>query len=177
MGSGAFGEREVTSSGLESSDFAYPILAAGLLLGIGFGGLFDGILLHQILQWHHMLTSTGDHPATTVIGLEANTLADGLFHAFTFVASLAGVFLLLGALRNGAVVRIGRLIGLMLVGWGLFNLVEGLINHQILTIHHVNYANVPLWDALFLALGAALLVMGWALARARASRRPSGLSG
>jgi hypothetical protein len=33
----------------------------------------------------------------------------------------------------------------MLVGWGLFNL---------------NYANVPLWAALFLAVGAALLVFG-----------------
>ena len=177
MGPGTFGEREITSSGFESSDSAYPILAAGLLLGIGFGGFFDGILLHQILQWHHMLTSTGDHPATTVVGLEANTLADGLFHALTFVASLAGVFLLLGALGNGAVVRVRRLIGLMLVGWGLFNLVEGLTNHQILTIHHVNYANVPLWDALFLAVGAALLVLGWALARPRPSGRASRLSG
>jgi len=50
---------------------------AGILLGIGFGGFVDGIVLHQILQWHHMLTSEGSYPATTVAGLEANTLADG----------------------------------------------------------------------------------------------------
>jgi uncharacterized membrane protein len=37
------------------------VTAGGILLGIGFGGFFDGIVLHQILQWHHMLTSTGDH--------------------------------------------------------------------------------------------------------------------
>jgi Predicted membrane protein (DUF2243) len=55
---------------------------AGILLGVGFGGFFDGIVLHQILQWHHLLTSTGDHPATTVAGLEDNTLADGFFHLF-----------------------------------------------------------------------------------------------
>jgi hypothetical protein len=52
-------------------------------MGLGLGGFLDGIVLHQILQWHHMLTDTGDHPMTTVAGLEANTLADGFFHAAT----------------------------------------------------------------------------------------------
>ena len=128
-----------------------------------------------------MLTSAGDHPATTVIGLEANTLADGLFHAFAFAASLAGLFLLWRASREAAAPPARRLIGLMLAGWGAFNLVEGLVDHQLLTIHHVNYANVPLWDVLFLALGAALLAGGWALAHRdtdRASERhPGVLSG
>ncbi len=55
--------------------------APGILLGIGLGGFVDGILLHQILQWHHMLTSEGSYPKTTVAGLETNTLWDGLFHA------------------------------------------------------------------------------------------------
>jgi len=43
-----------------------------IFLGIGLGGFFDGIVLHQILQWHHMLTSTRDYPATTVAGLESS---------------------------------------------------------------------------------------------------------
>jgi uncharacterized membrane protein len=25
-------------------------------MGIGFGGFIEGIVLHQILQWHHMLS-------------------------------------------------------------------------------------------------------------------------
>jgi uncharacterized membrane protein len=50
----------------------------GLLLGGGLGGFFDGIVLRQVLQWHHMLTSEGSYPATTVVGLEVNTLWDGL---------------------------------------------------------------------------------------------------
>ena len=58
-------------------------VAPGLLLGIGLGGFVDGILLHQILQWHHMLTATDRYPSSTIVGLEANTLADGLFHAVT----------------------------------------------------------------------------------------------
>lgn len=142
----------------------------GLLLGIGFGGFFDGIVLHQVLQWHHMLSSTGDHPTTTLGGLEDNTLADGLFHSFTFVAALAGLFLIWGALRKGAVLSGRRLIGLMLAGWGLFNLVEGIVDHQILTVHHVNYENVVLWDSLFLASGVLLLVVGIILARSGAQR-------
>ena len=141
------------------------VRAGGILLGIGFGGFFDGIVLHQILQWHHLLSSTGDHPTNTVAGLEANTLADGLFHAFTFIASLVGLFLVLSAMIEGSRISRTRLAGLMLAGWGLFNLVEGLIDHQILALHHVNSDNVILWDALFLAFGAALLIGGLALAR------------
>jgi uncharacterized membrane protein len=146
------------------------IRASGLLLGLGFGGFFDGIVFHQILQWHHMLTSTGDHPASTVAGLEDNTLADGLFHGFTFVASLVGLFLLWRAVGRGATLAGRHLIGLMLTGWGLFNVVEGLVDHQLLTIHHVNYDNVALWDTVFLVLGVLLLAAGWMLAR-------SGLTG
>jgi len=144
------------------------IAAAGILLGIGFGGFFDGILLHQILQWHHMLTSTGNHPSTTVAGLEDNTLADGLFHALTFVAALIGLTLLWAAARQGAALAGRHLVGLMLAGWGAFNLVEGVVDHQILTVHHVNPDNVMLWDVLFLILGAGLLLGGLALARSGA---------
>ena len=57
-----------------------PSPAAAIMYGIGLGGFVDGIVLHQILQWHHMLSATGDHPVTTVAGLEVNTLADGFFH-------------------------------------------------------------------------------------------------
>src|SRR5687767_9183559 len=67
--------------------------APAFLLGIGLGGFLDGIVLHQVLQWHHMLTSTDAHPMTTVAGLEANTLADGLSHLATWVAVLAGTTL------------------------------------------------------------------------------------
>jgi uncharacterized membrane protein len=147
------------------------MLAAGLLLGIGLGGFVDGIVLHQILQWHHMLTSEGSHPAGTVAGLEANTLADGLFHAFAWLAVCAGLWLLWRAGRlGGAVAPPGRrLIGLMLAGWGLFNLVEGLVDHQLLGIHHVkldgNGDPVVALDVAFLALGALLLAAGSVLAR------------
>src|SRR5829696_9060695 len=65
------------------------------------GGLDDGIVLHQVLQWHHMLTSTDDNPADTVAGLEANTLADGLFHVATWLVLVAGVVVLRKAWASG----------------------------------------------------------------------------
>ena len=107
--------RADTTQTTEAAPADRPSIAvAGILLGIGFGGFFDGILLHQILQWHHMLTSTGDHPATTVAGLEDNTLADGLFHALTFVAALTGLAVLWKAVGRGAVLAGRHLLGLML---------------------------------------------------------------
>ena len=54
-------------------------LSAGILLGLGLGGFFAGIVFHQILQWHHMATSAG-FPADTLEGLRWNTVLDGLFH-------------------------------------------------------------------------------------------------
>jgi uncharacterized membrane protein len=145
---------------------ALRFTAAGVLLGIGFGGFADGIVLHQILQWHHLLTSTGDHPATTVAGLETNTLWDGLFHAFTWLATLSGLFLLWSAMREGFRPSVWRLIGLLLAGWGTFNLVEGIVDHHILTIHHVKAGENELaFDLGFLALGAALVVAGILLVR------------
>ena len=78
-----------------------PLLPS-LLMGLGYGGILDGIVLHQILQWHHLLTSEGSHPATTVAGLEANTLADGLFHAATWLAVVAGIWQLWRETRDGA---------------------------------------------------------------------------
>jgi uncharacterized membrane protein len=57
--------------------------APGFIMGLGLGGLLDGVVLHQVLQWHHMLT--GERSAATVAGLEANTLADGFFHLATVI--------------------------------------------------------------------------------------------
>jgi uncharacterized membrane protein len=132
----------------------------------GFGGFVDGILLHQILQWHHLLTSTGEHPPTTVAGLETNTLWDGLFHAATWLAASGGLYLLWSTTREGFRPAGRLLIGLMLAGWGAFNLVEGVVDHHILTIHHVKAGENQLaFDLAFLGLGVALVAGGLLLAR------------
>jgi uncharacterized membrane protein len=137
-------------------------------MGIGLGGFVDGILLHQILQWHHMLSSTGAHPTTTVAGLEANTLADGFFHVATWLFIAVASSLTLRAWQRGELAPPWRAhVGLLLAGWGAFNLVEGVVDHQILGIHHVrDDLGAPVgWDIGFLVLGAGLLGAGLALAR------------
>jgi uncharacterized membrane protein len=138
--------------------------AGGVLLGIGFGGFVDGIVLHQLLQWHHMLTSA-DHPATTVAGLETNTVGDGLFHLFTWTAAIVGVLIVTSAMRAGYRGSAREQLGLFAVGWGAFNLVEGIVNHHVLTIHHVrDDVGAPLgWDLGFLAFGAVLVITGLVL--------------
>jgi uncharacterized membrane protein len=145
-----------------------PSRAAGLLYGLGLGGFVDGIVLHQILQWHHMVSDVRDHPPTTLAGLEANTLADGLFHLATWGFVLAASILTLVSWRQGRLAPSWSFhFGLVLAGWGLFNLVEGIVDHQVLGVHHVrDDLGGPLaWDLGFLALGALLLLGGWALHR------------
>jgi uncharacterized membrane protein len=139
------------------------------VLGLGLGGFIDGIVLHQILQWHHMLTGdNGGEAMDTVAGLETNTLVDGFFHMGTWVLVLAATSLLVAAWQRGELAPPWRAhLGLLLGGWGVFNLVEGLIDHQLLGIHHVrDDLGAPLgWDLGFLAFGALLVVVGAVLAR------------
>jgi uncharacterized membrane protein len=140
----------------------------GLLLGVGLGGFVDGIVLHQILQWHHMLTADGCCPASTVAGLEDNTLADGLFHVSTWLALVVATAAMVRQWQRDRSPPPGRwVMGLALAGWGLFNVVEGLVDHLVLGVHHVrDDIGAPLgWDLGFLALGAALVAGGLALAR------------
>jgi uncharacterized membrane protein len=143
-----------------------PPSLPGFLLGVGFGGFIDGIVLHQILQWHHMLTATGDHPADTVRGLEQNTLADGLFHVASWLFVLAGATLMLRAWQQRRLAPPWRLqVGLLLAGWATFNLVEGVVDHHLLGVHNVrdDVADPQLWNVGFLVVSAVLLVVGLVL--------------
>jgi uncharacterized membrane protein len=68
------------------------------------------------------------------------------------------------------------LAGSMLLDFGAFNLVEGLIDHQILGIHHVK-ESVPrtqwlYWDIGFLIWGAVMLIAGYIVLRRRKWQSP-----
>jgi uncharacterized membrane protein len=145
-----------------------PSRTAGLLLGLGLGGFVDGIVLHQVLQWHHMVSDVARYPTTTVAGLEVNTFADGLFHVATWLFVTAGSLAAVRAWRQGRTAPNWSFhVGLLLVGWGVFNLVEGLVDHHLLGVHHVrDDLGAPLsWDLGFLAFGALLVLGGWLLHR------------
>jgi uncharacterized membrane protein len=145
-----------------------PPRAAGLLLGLGLGGFVDGIVLHQILQWHHMLSARDGAPVTTVSGLELNTLADGFFHLGAWVLVVVASMTMLVAWRQGRLApNYSFHLGLVLAGWGAFNVGEGVIDHHVLKVHHVrDDLGAPLgWDLGFLAFGVLLIAGGWALHR------------
>ena len=149
------------------------LIVAAILLGLGLGGFFDGIVLHQILQWHHMVSTPA--PPNTLENLELNTLGDGIFHAATWLLTLTGVFVLMTS--NGARHQEGgtrTLIGGMLVGWGSFNVVEGLVDHHLLGLHHVRPGPDELiYDVGFLIWGGIMLLVGVALIRRARHSAPS----
>jgi uncharacterized membrane protein len=141
---------------------------AGITLGIGLGGFVDGILLHQILEWHNMGSSL--LPPTSMDAMRRNMIWDGEFHAAVWVVTVAGVYLLLADARHGAPLPSARAFtGQLLVGWGLFNLVEGIVDHHVLNLHHVRDlpVHLPMYDWAFLLIaGLGVLLLGWTMARA-----------
>ncbi len=150
------------------------------MLGLGLGGFIDGIVLHQILGWHHLICTTATCQVTSVESLQRQVTQDGYFHLATWLLTVMGVAMLARAAPAAASRGRGMsLVGAMLGGWGAFNLIEGLIDHQLLGIHHVlpGHPHQLLADMLFLASGLVLVLVGWRLVRHAqdASRRDGGV--
>ncbi|HEX7309137.1 DUF2243 domain-containing protein [Lentzea sp.] len=132
-------------------------MVAAIVLGIGIGGFVDGIVIHQLLGWHHMLS--GWYPVTDT---HLMMLGDGLFHLLCLIIVLVGIALL----NRRAPLPERVLLGGILAGWGVFNLVEGVVDHQVLGIHHVRPGPGQLaYDLAFLASGAVLVAVGLLFAR------------
>ena len=141
-------------------------LVPGLVLGVGLGGFVDGIVLHQLLQWHHMVSSQACCPTSTQEGLEENTLADGLFHSVTWLITLAGSIATVRAWRNGRLAPSWQLhAGALIAGWGTFNLLDS-INH-LLGIHHIrdDIGGPIAWDIGFFLFALVLMAVGHTMIR------------
>jgi uncharacterized membrane protein len=145
-----------------------PLTTAAVVLGIGLGGFVDGIALHQILQWHEMLSAK--IPPIDYVNKSVNMFWDGIFHAFCLVVVLVGVVLLWKLLWRSDIARSGNLFaGGMLLGWGVFNIIEGVIDHHLLKLHNVREValNVPAWNWGFLALSVLLIIVGYGMINKR----------
>ena len=146
---------------------------AGYLLGFSFGGFFDGILLHQVLQWHHLLSGVGRAPFNV---LRMQILADGVFHGAMYIVAALGIWKLLQA-RYLLVDRSSdrQLMADLLIGFGMWHVVDAVLSHWILGIHRIrmDVPNPMMWDMLwFMLFGVLFLVAGLAL-----RRRPSSYHG
>jgi uncharacterized membrane protein len=144
-----------------------PPFRPAFVLGVALSGFLDGILLHQLLQWHHLLSLV---PGESIQRLTTQILADGLFHVLMYLILVAGGVLLWRQRQSLSLSGASRrLVGGLLAGFGAWNVVDVVFFHWVLEIHHIrlDVAEPLLWDAGWLiALGIApLAIAGWWLAR------------
>ena len=139
------------------------LLVSGLLLGLGTAGAVDEIVFHQLLHWHHFYDR-----ASGAAGL----VSDGLLHAGTFSAAVAGMALLADARRRGRFVP-SLWWGAALTGAGAFQVWDGLVHHKLLRLHQVRYGvDLTGYDVGWVVPGVVLLVTGVVLLR-RSRARPA----
>ncbi len=124
---------------------------SGVLFGIGFVAFIDEAVFHQLLRWHHFYDLS-----TTDIGL----ISDGLFHAFSWFGTIAGLFLFADLRRKRSFIR-ERWIGGILLGVGGFQLYDGIIQHKLFRIHQIRYVdNVIVYDVIWNVIAILLIVIG-----------------
>lgn len=146
------------------------LLLGGFSLGFALGGFFDGILLHQILQWHHLLSGLA---APAYADITVQILADGLFHALMYLVAAIGLWLLWRG--RTSLVHFGgrRLVGWALLGFGVWHMLDGLVSHWLIGLHRIrmDVENKLFWDLLwFLVFGVAVMLAGWLLTQGGSGR-------
>jgi len=86
---------------------ANRIRTAALLLGFGLGAFLEGILMHPVI---------------------------GTFYIFVWAISVGGVLTLWSAIRKPGPLPSGRIfMAYALIGWGVFNMLEGIASHDLRT--------------------------------------------
>lgn len=139
-----------------------------IVLGFALGGFFDGILLHQVLQWHHLLSLV---PGLDDLRLQV--LWDGYFHVLMYVIAAVALWRLWRAYRRGMTAPgAWMLLAAVALGFGIWNVVDAVLFHWVLGLHRIRLdtPNPLAWDLAWLAaFGVAPLVAGIVL-----RRRPSG---
>jgi uncharacterized membrane protein len=134
-----------------NNSYSAKNLWSGILFGIGLVAFFDETVFHQILHWHHFYDNS-----TLGIGL----VSDGLFHAFSWFATIGGLFLLADLRRRNAFL-LKSWIGGMLLGGGGFQLYDGTIQHKLMRIHQIRYVeNVIFYDFIWNIIAIIMVLIG-----------------
>ena len=144
---------------------------AAFLLGFATAGFLDIVLLHQILQWHHFLSTFGGD-------LRWQVAVDGWYHAAIFAVAAAGLWRLWRARDDLAEPGAGRTMAAWgLIGLGTCYLIDVLFLHLTLDLHHVrmDVPNPIAWDIGFVAIfGFGSVAAGLWLRRQGHKRPPGG---
>jgi uncharacterized membrane protein len=144
--------------------------APAVLIGFGLGAFLDGIVLHQILQWHHLVVAY--RAADDLGGLEYNMFWDGVFLLVSWLVVLVGLLWLWRSRDDAPAFGVTALIGGLLIGWGVFNIADQIMFHMALGAHHIRIVdNHQLYDWAYTAVAVALVLTGWFLMR---TTRPPG---
>ena len=142
---------------------------AGGVLGFALGGFFDGIVLHQVLQWHHLFSLV---PGDRWRDIRMQILMDGWFHVLHYVIALVGLWLLWRARGGLTQARASRgLGGAVLLGFAAWQAVDAVAFHWVLGIHRIR---VDRPDPLFWDLAWLMVFGGIPAAMALLLRRGPG---
>lgn len=138
----------------KQSAFSGRNLLGGFLFGLGLVAFIDETVFHQLLHWHHFYDKS-----TTDIGL----VSDGLFHAFSWFATIGSAFLLADLHRRNAF-WLRRWVGGVFLGGGLFQLYDGTIQHKLMQIHQIRYnVNIIPYDVVWNLSAFAMIVVAYIL--------------
>lgn len=136
---------------IESNTFSSRNLWSGIFFGLGLVAFVDETVFHQLLHWHHFYDKS-----TLAIGL----VSDGLFHAFSWFATIGGLFLLADLKRRHAFL-LKRWIGGMFLGGGAFQLYDGTIQHKLMKIHQIRYVDyVIIYDIIWNIIAIGMIIIG-----------------
>lgn len=132
---------------------------AGVLIGVGVAAFIDETVFHQLLHWHHFYDGST---------LEAGLVSDGFFHAGGWLAIVVGLFLFADLQRRHATVP-KRVWGGGFLGWGAFQVYDGLFQHKVLGLHQIRYeVDLLPYDLAWNISGALGIVVGAVLLAGRA---------
>ncbi|MGG3914176.1 DUF2243 domain-containing protein [Rossellomorea vietnamensis] len=126
-------------------------LWSGILFGMGIVAFVDEAVFHQLLHWHHFYDKS-----TTSIGL----VSDGFFHAFSWFATIGGLFMFADLRRKKRLWK-KRWWGGILLGAGGFQLYDGTVQHKLMGLHQIRYVeNLLMYDMVWNASAAAMILVG-----------------
>ena len=146
------GEVDSQLGGSSKKKFATRNLWSGILFGLGLASFLDEVIFHQLLGWHKFYDRS-----TLKIGL----LSDGLFHAFSWFATVGSLFMVADLRRRGGW-WFKRWVAGTLIGLGAFNLYDGTVQHKIMRIHQIRYDtdNLLMYDLIWNGIAASILIIG-----------------